>query len=171
MPSPVDAKSLRDLEVMKSCHDVTWVVIEESFGLIRERYSIPEEYVLRASLPDARPEKWVKVVVKKHKSCRGEGSSHTTTQRKEPVASTEEDSLPTYRWLKSMKNLCGTRVRKDDEGYYALQITNSTPKDSDYAMRARWPNLTYSEKLPSSIRVREGSPAPEPSKGALHLAF
>ncbi|RWW22259.1 hypothetical protein GW17_00013557 [Ensete ventricosum] len=55
MPSPVDAKSLRDLEVMKSCHDVTSIVIEESFGLIRERYSIPEEYVLRASLPEQWP--------------------------------------------------------------------------------------------------------------------
>ncbi|RWW47666.1 hypothetical protein BHE74_00046322 [Ensete ventricosum] len=52
---PVDAKSLRDLEVMKSCHDVTSIVIEESFGLIRERYSIPEEYVLRASLPEQWP--------------------------------------------------------------------------------------------------------------------
>ncbi|RWW24009.1 hypothetical protein GW17_00011718 [Ensete ventricosum] len=37
MPSPVDAKSLRDLKVMKSCHDVTSIMIEESLGLIRAR--------------------------------------------------------------------------------------------------------------------------------------
>ncbi|RZS06033.1 hypothetical protein BHM03_00036616 [Ensete ventricosum] len=37
MPSPVDAKSLRDLKVMKSCHDVTSVMTEESLGLIRAR--------------------------------------------------------------------------------------------------------------------------------------
>ncbi|RWW84129.1 hypothetical protein BHE74_00007266 [Ensete ventricosum] len=37
MPSPVDAESLRDLKVMKSCHDVTSIMIEESLGLIRAR--------------------------------------------------------------------------------------------------------------------------------------
>ncbi|RWW22258.1 hypothetical protein GW17_00013559 [Ensete ventricosum] len=32
-----------------------------------------------------------------------------------------------------MKDPCNTRVRKDDEGYYALQITDLTPKDPDSA--------------------------------------
>ncbi|RRT41706.1 hypothetical protein B296_00054691 [Ensete ventricosum] len=45
--SQVDAKSQRDLEVMKSCHDVVSIVGEEALGPIRECYSIPEEYVLR----------------------------------------------------------------------------------------------------------------------------
>ncbi|RZR99187.1 hypothetical protein BHM03_00028683 [Ensete ventricosum] len=44
--SPVDAKSLRDLEVMKSCHDVDSVTKEESLGSIWECYSILEEYAL-----------------------------------------------------------------------------------------------------------------------------
>ncbi|RRT71564.1 hypothetical protein B296_00013344 [Ensete ventricosum] len=67
----------------------------------------------------ARPEKLVKIAVKKHKSHHGEGSSPATARGKEPVAPTKEDSSPTYRQPKSMKDLCGTRVRKDDEGYYA----------------------------------------------------
>ncbi|RRT71316.1 hypothetical protein B296_00026337 [Ensete ventricosum] len=40
---------------MKSCHDVISVVTEESLGSIRERYSISEEYALRAQLPQQRP--------------------------------------------------------------------------------------------------------------------
>ncbi|RZR98382.1 hypothetical protein BHM03_00027720 [Ensete ventricosum] len=46
VPSPTDTKSLRDLEVMKACHDVASIVTEGSLGLIRERYSIPKEYVM-----------------------------------------------------------------------------------------------------------------------------
>ncbi|RWV81068.1 hypothetical protein GW17_00057550 [Ensete ventricosum] len=48
VPSLVDAKSQRDLEVMKSCHDVVSVIGEEALGPIRGCYSIPKEYVLRA---------------------------------------------------------------------------------------------------------------------------
>ncbi|RRT68706.1 hypothetical protein B296_00038072, partial [Ensete ventricosum] len=48
VPSSVGAKSRRDLEVMKSCHDVVLVIGEEALGPIQECYSIPEEYVLRA---------------------------------------------------------------------------------------------------------------------------
>ncbi|RZR77214.1 hypothetical protein BHM03_00002225 [Ensete ventricosum] len=66
----------------------------------------------------ARPGKQVKVMVRKHKSHHGEGSSQGNTREKEPIAPSEEDSLPTYRRPKSMKDLYGTRVRKDDEGYY-----------------------------------------------------
>ncbi|RRT71566.1 hypothetical protein B296_00013343 [Ensete ventricosum] len=55
IPSPTDAKSLRDLEVMKSCHDVVSVINEGFLGSIRECYSIPEEYALRALLPEQRP--------------------------------------------------------------------------------------------------------------------
>ncbi|RWW77822.1 hypothetical protein BHE74_00013978 [Ensete ventricosum] len=52
MPSPVDAKSLRDLEVMKSYYDIASIITEESLRLIRERYSILEEYALRAPSPN-----------------------------------------------------------------------------------------------------------------------
>ncbi|RWW36318.1 hypothetical protein BHE74_00058669 [Ensete ventricosum] len=55
IPSPGDSKSLRDLKVMKSFHDVILVVSEESLGSIRERYSIPKEYALQAPLPEQRP--------------------------------------------------------------------------------------------------------------------
>ncbi|RWW87602.1 hypothetical protein BHE74_00003560 [Ensete ventricosum] len=55
MPSPVDAKSLRDLKVMKSYHDIASIVTEESLGLIQARYSISKEYALRALLPEQRP--------------------------------------------------------------------------------------------------------------------
>ncbi|RZR84298.1 hypothetical protein BHM03_00011085 [Ensete ventricosum] len=100
MPSLVDAKSLRDLEVMKSCHDITSVITEESLRSIQECYSIPEEYALWAPFPPeveeirmeampkrpagsaapeqattARPKNQVKITVKKHKSHHGKGSS------------------------------------------------------------------------------------------------
>ncbi|RWW05696.1 hypothetical protein GW17_00031014 [Ensete ventricosum] len=65
----------------------------------------------------ARPEKRVKVVVRKHKSRRDEGSSHAATQGKEPATPSEDDLSPAYR-PKSMNDLCRTRVHKDDEGYY-----------------------------------------------------
>ncbi|RZS24299.1 hypothetical protein BHM03_00057343 [Ensete ventricosum] len=233
VPSPTDAKSLRDLEVIKACHDITSVVTGGSLGLIQERYNIPEEYVLRALLPEQRPyhpkstelsilvdaleaglrfplhptivdclrwwrispsqvapnswhyliaflgecrgagiiltrtlffacfrlckveevllkrpnktsisreavterpSKRVKITVRKHKSRRDEGSSHATAQGKEPAVSTEEDSSPTHCRSRSMKDLCDTRVYKGDEGYYVLQIANSTPKDPDSVM-------------------------------------
>ncbi|RWW01442.1 hypothetical protein GW17_00035515 [Ensete ventricosum] len=44
IPSPVDAKSQRDLEIMKSCLDVVSVINEETLGPIWECYNIPEEY-------------------------------------------------------------------------------------------------------------------------------
>ncbi|RZR75293.1 hypothetical protein BHM03_00054087 [Ensete ventricosum] len=55
MHSSVDAKSLRDLEVKKSCHGIVLVITEESLGLIQKHYSIPEEYVLRAPLSEQCP--------------------------------------------------------------------------------------------------------------------
>ncbi|RWW14884.1 hypothetical protein GW17_00021311 [Ensete ventricosum] len=45
-PSSVDARVLRDLEVMKADHDLDTVVTEGSLALIRGRYSIPVEYKL-----------------------------------------------------------------------------------------------------------------------------
>ncbi|RWW84737.1 hypothetical protein BHE74_00006636 [Ensete ventricosum] len=55
IPSPEDARSRRDLEVMKSCHDIASVISEEALESIRECYSIPEGYVLRVPLPEQRP--------------------------------------------------------------------------------------------------------------------
>ncbi|RRT47878.1 hypothetical protein B296_00053038 [Ensete ventricosum] len=55
MHSSVDAKSLRDLGVKKSCHGIISVITKESLGLIQKHYSIPEEYVLWAPLSEQCP--------------------------------------------------------------------------------------------------------------------
>ncbi|RWW51012.1 hypothetical protein BHE74_00042682, partial [Ensete ventricosum] len=54
-PSPVDARVLRDLEVMKSDYDLDTTVTEGSLAVIRERYSIPVEYGLHVSQSGQRP--------------------------------------------------------------------------------------------------------------------
>ncbi|RWW40577.1 hypothetical protein BHE74_00053996 [Ensete ventricosum] len=54
-PSPVDVRVLRDLEDMKSDHDLDTSVTEGSLVVIRERYSIPVEYELHVSQPGQRP--------------------------------------------------------------------------------------------------------------------
>ncbi|RWW28647.1 hypothetical protein GW17_00006865 [Ensete ventricosum] len=55
IPSPVRAKALRDLEVVKECHDFDSAVTDGSLAAIWERYSIPEEYALHAPLLEQRP--------------------------------------------------------------------------------------------------------------------
>ncbi|RRT32424.1 hypothetical protein B296_00058733 [Ensete ventricosum] len=54
-PSPVDARVLRALEVMKSDHDLDTTMTEGSLAVIRERYSIPVEYGLHVPQPGQRP--------------------------------------------------------------------------------------------------------------------
>ncbi|RZS28519.1 hypothetical protein BHM03_00062111 [Ensete ventricosum] len=54
-PSPVDARVLRDLEVMKLDHDLDTTVTEGSLAVIREQYSIPIEYGLHVLQPGQRP--------------------------------------------------------------------------------------------------------------------
>ncbi|RRT31194.1 hypothetical protein B296_00059034, partial [Ensete ventricosum] len=54
-PSLVDARVLRDLEVMKSDHDLDTMVTEGSLAVIRERYSIPTEYGLHVPQPGQHP--------------------------------------------------------------------------------------------------------------------
>ncbi|RWW45388.1 hypothetical protein BHE74_00048775 [Ensete ventricosum] len=54
-PSPVDARVLRDLEVMKADHDLDTTVTEGSLAVIRGRYSIPTEYGLHVPRPGQRP--------------------------------------------------------------------------------------------------------------------
>ncbi|RRT51416.1 hypothetical protein B296_00043279 [Ensete ventricosum] len=53
--SPVDARVLRDLEVMKSDHNLDTTVTEGSLVVIRERYNIPVEYGLHVPQPEQRP--------------------------------------------------------------------------------------------------------------------
>ncbi|RWW76745.1 hypothetical protein BHE74_00015145 [Ensete ventricosum] len=161
IPSPEDARSRRDLEIMKSYHDIASIISEEALESIRECYSIPKgchgfersaqetQDVGWESAPavgpestqpevkvihietsakrpigspvddqatTGRPGKQVKIAVRKHKSRHGEGSSRWATREREPEVLTE-DSSSTYRRPKSMKDLCGMRVREDDEGY------------------------------------------------------
>ncbi|RZS13043.1 hypothetical protein BHM03_00044568 [Ensete ventricosum] len=101
--------------------------------------------------------------MRKHKSRHGEGSYRATARGKEPVALTEEDSFPVYRRPKLMKDLCGTRVCMDDEGSYVLQMADWTPKDPAAAMRARWPNLSYTAKVWDDSQV-----ASKFGRGVLH---
>ncbi|RZS25356.1 hypothetical protein BHM03_00058542 [Ensete ventricosum] len=54
-PSLVDVRVLRDLEVMKSDHDLDMAVTEGSLAAIRERYSIPTKYGLHVPQPGQRP--------------------------------------------------------------------------------------------------------------------
>ncbi|RWW02769.1 hypothetical protein GW17_00034118 [Ensete ventricosum] len=54
-PSPVNARVLRDLEVMMSDHDLDTMVTEGSLAVIRERYSIPAEYGLHVPQSGQRP--------------------------------------------------------------------------------------------------------------------
>ncbi|RZS19172.1 hypothetical protein BHM03_00051528, partial [Ensete ventricosum] len=48
---PVDARVLRNLEVMMSDHDLDTTVIDGSLAMIRERYNIPAEYGLHVPQP------------------------------------------------------------------------------------------------------------------------
>ncbi|RZR88594.1 hypothetical protein BHM03_00016220 [Ensete ventricosum] len=92
-----------------------------------------------SSVPDktaiGRPEKRVKIAVRKHKAHRGEGSLHRAAREREPEVSA--DSSPAYRRPKSTRDLCGMQVREDDEGYYVLQMADWAPRDSSAAMQAR----------------------------------
>ncbi|RRT57148.1 hypothetical protein B296_00030188 [Ensete ventricosum] len=172
MPSPVDAKSLRDLDVMKSCHDVASVMTKESLELIWERYSILEEYVLRDmdllalhGMPKVSGDRTTTAARASRSSLEIEEIRVEATPKRlaEPAISSEDDSPLAYSRPKLMKDLCDTRVHKDDEGYYVLHIMDSTPKNLDSVMRARWPNLTYSAKVWDNSQV-----ALEFGRGVLH---
>ncbi|RZS28023.1 hypothetical protein BHM03_00061574 [Ensete ventricosum] len=52
VPSLIDARALRDLEVMKTFHDFKSAVTEGALAAIRKCYGIPEEYALHASLSE-----------------------------------------------------------------------------------------------------------------------
>ncbi|RRT39881.1 hypothetical protein B296_00056713 [Ensete ventricosum] len=114
IPSPEDTRSRRDLEVIKSCHDITSVISEEGLESIRECYSIPEGYVEGNPSPFSSNPGYDQEVV-------GRGQAQ-------------------YSFL---GDLCAMRVREDDEGYYVLQMVDWASKDLSATIQARWPNLTY----------------------------
>ncbi|RRT48306.1 hypothetical protein B296_00025381 [Ensete ventricosum] len=55
LPSLVDARVLRDLEVMKADPDLDTTVTEASLGMIKGRYSIPAEFGLHVPQPEQCP--------------------------------------------------------------------------------------------------------------------
>ncbi|RWW85836.1 hypothetical protein BHE74_00005455 [Ensete ventricosum] len=82
----------------------------------------------------ARRHKKVKILSRRHKSCHGEGGSRSHSKGKELatpveepetlVESAEEDASPVFHRSRSMKDLFKTKVRKDDEGYYGLYMSD-----------------------------------------------
>ncbi|RZR90552.1 hypothetical protein BHM03_00018450 [Ensete ventricosum] len=63
-----------------------------------------------------------------------------------------------YRRPKSMKDLCGTTVRKDDEGYYILQITDLHPRDPDSELGVLHPQLAKElYVLPSEVLIAQAT--------------
>ncbi|RRT48715.1 hypothetical protein B296_00041952 [Ensete ventricosum] len=83
----------------------------------------------------------------------------------EPVASVEEPEgqaeslveagMSVFVRPRSMKDLCGTKVRKDDVGYYALYMSDLAQQDPNKEMRARWENLRNYSKMTLFDRVHD----------------
>ncbi|RZR74261.1 hypothetical protein BHM03_00034419 [Ensete ventricosum] len=122
IPSPADARSQRDLEVMMSCHNIASIISEEALESIRECHNIPEGYPRKPSeksAPAAGPESTqpeVEVI-------------YAETLAKRPIGSSVPDQA----------------VRKDDEGYYVLQMVDWTPRDSSATMQAQSSSDPYGE--------------------------
>ncbi|RRT64603.1 hypothetical protein GW17_00053637 [Ensete ventricosum] len=71
--------------------------------------------------------------------------------------------MPVFVRPRSMKDLCRTKVRKDDVGYYALYMSDLAQQDPDKEMRARWENLKNSSKV-----WRDHTAMQEFERGLLH---
>ncbi|RWV84343.1 hypothetical protein GW17_00053950 [Ensete ventricosum] len=120
-----------------------------------------------------RGHKRVKTLSGRHKSRHGEGGSPSHSRGKESTESTEElEALvelaeepvaPVFHRPKSMKDLCGTSVQKDDEGYYARYMSDLALQDPDDEMRTRWESLKNSTKVWDDLGV-----ATEFKRGLLH---
>ncbi|RWV88757.1 hypothetical protein GW17_00049134 [Ensete ventricosum] len=53
--TPLDIKAIKDLKIMKSCHDFTSTLSIESLVMIRKHFNISGEYALHAPLPRQHP--------------------------------------------------------------------------------------------------------------------
>ncbi|RWW67587.1 hypothetical protein BHE74_00024960 [Ensete ventricosum] len=80
-----------------------------------------------------------------------------------PVESTKEAMTPVFHRPKSMKDLCETKVRKDDAGYYALYMSNLAHQDPDKEMQARWEKLRNLTKIWNNLSAVE-----EFERGLMH---
>ncbi|RZS26122.1 hypothetical protein BHM03_00059427 [Ensete ventricosum] len=121
----------------------------------------------------ARRHKKVKILSRRHKSRHDEGGSRSHSKGKEPTApveglemlveSAEEAALPVFHHPRSMKDLYGTKVRKDDAGYYALYMSDLAHQDPNKEMQVRW------EKLKNSTKIwNDPSAAEEFERGLMH---
>ncbi|RZS25006.1 hypothetical protein BHM03_00058156 [Ensete ventricosum] len=68
---------------------------------------------------------------------------HVETLAKRPVGSSVPDQAAASQLGKRVK----VAVRKDDEGYYILQMADWALRDLSVGMQARWPNLSYLMKI------------------------
>ncbi|RZR95759.1 hypothetical protein BHM03_00024635 [Ensete ventricosum] len=169
--------TLRDLEVMKVGHDLDTAVTKGSLVSIREQYNIPIEYGLHIPQPGSaellptikvgRLAIFLSVVRIGDSGLTGwRTRSEPTASIEElemPIESAEEVVSPIFHHPRSMKDLCGTKVRKDDAWYYALYMSDLTHQDPDKEMEVRW------EKLKNSTKIwNDPSVAEEFERGLLH---
>ncbi|RRT40375.1 hypothetical protein GW17_00032208 [Ensete ventricosum] len=155
---------------MKTCHDFDSTMVEGSLVVIHERYNIPGEYALHASLPGQRPYSLgsprlsisvdaleARLHFPLHptiEECLGwwrislsQGGSRAHSKGKKLAVSGGKPTPPAFHHPKSMKELCGKMVCKNDEGYYALHMINLPPRDLDSEIRARWEALKNSTEV------------------------
>ncbi|RWW06760.1 hypothetical protein GW17_00029879 [Ensete ventricosum] len=121
----------------------------------------------------ARRHKKVKILSRRHKSRHDEGGSRSHSKGKEPttpveglempVESAEEAALPVFHHPRSMKDLYGMKVQKDDARYYALYMSDLAHQDPNKEMQVRW------EKLKNSTKIwNDPSAAEEFERGLMH---
>ncbi|RZS23680.1 hypothetical protein BHM03_00056649 [Ensete ventricosum] len=116
----------------------------------------------------SRRHKKVKILSRRHKSCRDEEGSRSHSKGKEPAEPVEEpemlgepaeeDASPVFHRPRSMKDLFKTKVHKDDAGYYALHMSDLAHQDPDKEMQPRWEGLKNSTKIwndPSAVEEFE----------------
>ncbi|RWW78512.1 hypothetical protein BHE74_00013261 [Ensete ventricosum] len=162
---------------MKVGHDLDTAVTKGSLVSIREQYNIPIEYGLHIPQPGSaellptikvgRLAIFLSVVRIGDSGLTGwRTRSEPTASIEElemPIESAEEVVSPIFHHPRSMKDLCGTKVRKDDAWYYALYMSDLTHQDPDKEMEVRW------EKLKNSTKIwNDPSVAEEFERGLLH---
>ncbi|RRT76678.1 hypothetical protein B296_00011224 [Ensete ventricosum] len=114
-----------------------------------------------------RRHKKVKVMTRRHKSrsrSKGKEPAAPSEELDTPAESEEGGASPVHRRPRSMKDLFKTKVHKDDEGYYTLQISDLGHQDPDKEMKARWRGLKNSTKV-----WNDSSAANEFERGLLHF--
>ncbi|RRT78867.1 hypothetical protein B296_00001670 [Ensete ventricosum] len=192
MPSPVDAKSLRDLKVMKSCHDVASVMTEESLGLIRARIASWNAFDGGGFLKVMwRPTRGV-TLLRFSVSAEVQAlfplffSCYLTAWR--GGGALLFDSLGWFQGAMDLDTLRRKPRMSSGKTFSVARAASSPPEVEEVRVEAMSKRLAGRSRdassvaepdlldenlgqLPSGLGVREGSPAPEPGKGALHLAF